>query len=97
MAKIEEKAKVGRPKLAEEEEKKQSWISIGACVFTAVVMIFCGSIVLAGFSPREYFSLKAETLKGQALLEKKYKAPRITEVIKANGKKTLIIPVDYLR
>lgn len=50
MAKKEEKAKVGRPKLAEPELIKESWISIAACLVVALVMVICGAGVLSGGS-----------------------------------------------
>ena len=100
MAKVEEKAKVGRPKLADEETRKDSWISIAACLVVALVMVLSGSCVLAGTSVREYMSLRKSNLKAQAIL--KEELPKrvtvipakktITKTIKPNGEVTYVIP-----
>lgn len=51
MAKNEEKAKVGRPKLADPELIKESWNKIFACSSIAFVMAICGAGVLTGRTP----------------------------------------------
>lgn len=51
MAKNEEKAKVGRPKLADSELINNSWEKIFACLSVASVMAICGAGVLTGRTP----------------------------------------------
>lgn len=53
MAKKEEKAKVGRPKMADPELIKDSWYKIGACLTVAFVMSVCGAGVLSSKTPLE--------------------------------------------
>jgi hypothetical protein len=53
MAKKEEKAKVGRPKMADPELIKDSWYKIGACLTVAFVMSVCGAGVLTSKTPLE--------------------------------------------
>ena len=57
MARKEEKAKVGRPKLAEPELIKESWVNIGACFVVALVMVLCGSFALSGAKISDLISL----------------------------------------
>ncbi len=58
MAKKEEKAKVGRPKLADPELIKDSWCKIGACLSVALVMTVCGVGVLTARTPLQVLTFK---------------------------------------
>lgn len=53
MSKKEEKAKVGRPKMADRELIKDSWYKIGACLSVVFVMSVCGAGVLTSKTPLE--------------------------------------------
>ena len=58
MAKIEEKAKVGRPKLAEPELVKDSWCRVASCLAIALVLIVCGVGVLTNRTPLEVVAFR---------------------------------------
>ena len=58
MAKIEEKAKVGRPKLADSELVKDSWCRIVSCLAIAFVMIICGVGILTNRTPMEVVAFR---------------------------------------
>jgi hypothetical protein len=109
MAKIEEKAKVGRPKLADQELIKESWTNIGSCLVVALVMVVCGVNVLTGKTPLDLVSSKQ--LKGNAsevtktrvvnVSDDKIKIVKIIKptrqtkkIIRPNGKTSLIIPIN---
>lgn len=90
MAKREEKAKVGRPKLAEPELIKDSWQNIASCLVVALVMVVCGSFTLAGVSITDFVSMaSANKLQGNVLNTTVIPANKV-EVIPAN--KVRVIP-----
>ena len=89
MAKIEEKAKVGRPKLAEPELIKDSWKNIASCLVVALVMVVCGSFTLAGVNIMDFVSI-ASTNKLQGNLANITVVPaNKVEVIPANKSKVI--------
>lgn len=109
MAKFEEKAKVGRPKLADSEMVKDSWFSIGACLVVALVMVVCGTHSLTGKTPLDL--LKSNKLQGNAskvtvtrvikVADDSVKVVRVIKpeqkeykVIKPNGEVTRVIPIN---
>lgn len=109
MAKFEEKAKVGRPKLAEPELIKESWFSIGACLFVAVVMVVCGTHSLTGKTPLDF--IKSSKLQGNVsevpvtrvikVSDDSVKVVRVVKPeqkeyrqIKPNGEVTRVIPMN---
>lgn len=101
MAKKEEKAKVGRPKLAEPELLKESWISIAACLVVALVMTVCGAGVLTGNSVRDLVALKGDASKLQGSVVKVIPAKKAKvipakkvsqKIIGTDGKVTYVIP-----
>lgn len=100
MAKMEEKAKVGRPKLAEPELLKESWISIAACLVVALVMAVCGAGVLTGNSVKTLLSSN-DSSKLQGSVVKVIPAKKATvipakkvskKIIGTDGKVTYVIP-----
>ena len=58
MAKIEEKAKVGRPKLADPELVKDSWCRIASCLAIALVLVICGVGELTCRTPLEVVAFR---------------------------------------
>ena len=65
MAKIEEKAKVGRPKLADEELIKDSWCRVASCIAIVLVMTVCGIGVLTARTPWQVLTFqKVDNLSG---------------------------------
>lgn len=109
MAKFEEKAKVGRPKLADPELIKESWYNIGACLVVALVMVVCGMNALTGKTPLDL--IKGNKLQGNVSevtktrvikvadndikIVKVIKPKRQTQkIIKPNGETSLIIPIN---
>lgn len=83
MAKIEEKAKVGRPKLADEELINDSWCKIISCLAIVLAMTVCGIGVLTGRTPSQVLMLRdVENLSGS--------------VAKLRDPNTKIIDVDSL-
>lgn len=83
MAKIEEKAKVGRPKLADEELLNDSWCKIISCLAIILAMTVCGIGVLTGRTPSQVLMLRdVENLSGS--------------VAKLRDPNTRIIDVDSL-
>lgn len=65
MAKIEEKAKVGRPKLADEELLNDSWCKIISCLAIVLTMAVCGIGILTGRTPSQVLMLRdVENLSG---------------------------------
>ena len=108
MARFEEKAKVGRPKLADSELIKESWINIGSCLVVALVMVVCGTHSLTGITPLDL--IKASKFKANVsevtinrvikVADDGVKIVRVIKpeqkehrVIKPNGEVTRIIPV----
>ena len=108
MAKFEEKAKVGRPKLADSELIKESWINIGSCLVVALVMVVCGTHSLTGKTPLDF--IKSSKLQGNAsgvtvnrvikVADDSVKIVRVIKpeqkeqrIIKPNGEVTRVIPV----
>lgn len=108
MARFEEKAKVGRPKLADSELVKESWVSIGACLVVALVMVVCGTHSLTGKTPLDF--IKSSKLQGNVsevtinrvikVADSGVKIVRVIEpdqkeykAIKPNGEVTRVIPV----
>lgn len=79
MAMIEEKAKVGRPKLAEPELIKDSWQNIASCLVVALVMFVCGTFALANVNVIDFISI-ASTSKLQGSV--------------ANVNKATVVPVN---
>ena len=109
MAKVEEKAKVGRPKLADQELIKESWFNIGSCLVVALVMVVCGTHSLTGKTPLDF--IKSAKLQGNVAevtrtrvvnvsdgkvkIVKVIKPERQTKkVIRPNGETRLIIPIN---
>ena len=83
MAKIEEKAKVGRPKLADEELLNDSWCKIISCLAVILAMTVCGIGVLTSRTPSQVLMLRdVENLSGS--------------VAKLRDPDTRIIDVDSL-
>lgn len=83
MAKIEEKAKVGRPKLGDEELLNDSWCKIISCLAIILAMTVCGIGVLTGRTPSQVLMLRdVENLSGS--------------VAKLRDPNTRIIDVDSL-
>lgn len=75
MAKKVEKTKVGRPKLADDSLRKESWINISACLLVAFVMTMCGSNVLFGSSTG---TINTTKLQGNAsMIDEEVKPVRI--------------------
>lgn len=112
MAKIEEKAKVGRPKLADPELIKDSWYKIASCLVVAIVMAICGIGVLTNRTPLEVLTFtnpnkvqanvanaKTVTVIGAKRVETKVIKPNkvVTKKIKTNGDVTYIIPANEAR
>lgn len=58
MAKMEEKAKVGRPKLADPELIKDSWCKIAASLSFVFVFAICGIGVLTARTPLQVITFK---------------------------------------
>lgn len=58
----EDKAKVGRPKLADEELIKDSWCRVGACLAIVFVLIICGIGVLTTRTPLQVLTFKNSAL-----------------------------------
>lgn len=56
--KEEEKAKVGRPKLAEPELIKDSWCRIASCSVIAVVMVICMVGLITERTPLQVMTFK---------------------------------------
>ena len=54
----EEKAKVGRPKLADEELIKDSWCRIGASLAIVFVLVICGIGVLTTKTPLQVLTFQ---------------------------------------
>lgn len=105
MAKKEEKAKVGRPKLAEPELIKESWISIAACLVVALVMVICGAGVLTGGKVFDSF-LSNEPSKLQGSAVKVIPAQEVTvipakkvskKVIGTDGTVSYVIPANEVK
>lgn len=109
MAKFEEKAKVGRPKLADKELIKESWYSVGACLVVALVMVVCGMNALTGKTPLDL--IKSNKLQGNVSEVTKTRIINVANsgvkivsvikpeqkeqrLIKPNGKVTKIIPIN---
>ena len=83
MAKIEEKTKVGRPKLAEDDLLNDSWCKIISCLAIILAMTVCGIGVLTGRTPSQVLMLRdVENLSGS--------------VAKLRDPDTKIIDVDSL-
>lgn len=113
MAKKEEKAKVGRPKLADPELIKDSWFKVGACLVVALVMVVCGAGVLTGRSPWQILTFQnpskvqgnvasAENTKIMDVKSlnntKIIKAKKVTKkIIGTNGKVTYVIPAKEVK
>jgi len=97
MAKIEEKAKVGRPKLADSELINDSWCKIASCLVVALVMTICGVGVLTNRTPFEVMTF-ANPNKAQASVAKVKTVTVLspkhveTKVIKAKKAATVVIP-----
>lgn len=110
MAKKEEKAKVGRPKLADPELIKDSWCKIGACLSVALVMAICGAGVLTGRTPWQIITFhNPNKIQGNALNSENTKIidakslnntsvikakKATTRIISPNGEMTYIIPAN---
>ena len=109
MAKFEEKAKVGRPKLADSELIKDSWFNIGSCLVVALVMVVCGTHSLTGVTPLDL--IKSSKLQGNAsevainrvikVSDDSVKIVRVIKpeqkeykMIKPNGEVTRVIPIN---
>lgn len=94
----EEKNKVGRPKLAEPELIKDSWIKVGSSLFVALVMALCGAGILTSGTPFKIESLnkaQASVTKVDSSKVKIIKANRLTKrIIKPNGEIKYIIPAN---
>lgn len=99
--KVEEKAKVGRPKLADPELIKDSWYRIAASLSIVFVLVICGVGVLTARTPLQVLTFQnADKLKGNVVtVEKNVKKVRVipakkleTRVINADGTVTRIIP-----
>lgn len=94
----EEKNKVGRPKLAEPELIKDSWIKVGSSLFVALVMTLCGAGILTSGTPFKIESLnkaQASVTKVDSSKVKIIKANRLTKrIIKPNGEIKYIIPAN---
>lgn len=58
MLKKEEKAKVGRPKLADDVRKKDSWTTIGICTAMALVLCIGGIGDFTGRTPWQVLSFQ---------------------------------------
>ena len=94
MAKKEEKAKVGRPKLAEPELISDSWKNIASCLVVALVMMVCGSFTLAGVNIADFVSLASTNkLQGNVVGATVVPANEV-EVIPAN--KAKVIPAKKI-
>ena len=107
MAKIEEKGKVGRPKLADEELIKDSWCRIASCSAIALVMVVCMVGVITTRTPWQVLSFKyVDNLSG-SVAEINYSKTEVSEqkitriipakkatkrIIGADGSVTRVIP-----
>lgn len=58
----DEKVKVGRPKLADEELIKDSWCRVGASLAIALVLAVCGIGVLTTRTPLQVLTFKESSL-----------------------------------
>lgn len=108
MSKKEEKAKVGRPKLADKDLIKDSWCRIAASLSIVIVMIICGVGVLTTRTPWQVLTFKSsDNLKANVVSAnnvkdsnsknndnvKIIKAKKVTtKIIGTDGKITYIIP-----
>lgn len=99
--KLEEKAKVGRPKLADPELIKDSWYRIAASLSIVFVLVICGVGVLTTRTPLQVLTFQnADRLQGNVVVvEKAKKNVRVipakkseTRIINADGTVTRIIP-----
>ena len=94
----EEKNKVGRPKLAEPELIKDSWVKVGSSLFVALVMALCGAGILTSGTPFKITSLskaQASVAKIDSSKVRVIKANRVTKrIIKPNGEVKYIIPAN---
>lgn len=93
MQKFEEKNKVGRPKLADEELIKDSWCKIASCSVVAIVMLVCAIGIMTERTPFQVLTFKIPQVKDiQANVVRK--APvkvTQTKVISARKIKTKVI------
>ncbi len=92
----EEKNKVGRPKLAEPELIKDSWIKVGSSLFVALVMALCGAGILTSGTPFKIESLnkiQGNVSNVDSSKVRVIKANKVTKkIIKPNGQVKYIIP-----
>lgn len=86
MAKIEEKAKVGRPKLADPELIKDSWCKVASCLAVALVLTICGVGVLTNRTPLEVVAFKQPDNYKATIAERK-----VVTVIGAKNVETKVI------
>ena len=96
MQKFEEKNKVGRPKLADEELIKDSWCRIASCSVVIIVMLVCAIGIMTERTPFQVLTFKIPQVKDiQANVVRKVPV-KVTEtkVINPNKVSTRIIDTD---
>lgn len=93
MEKFEEKNKVGRPKLADEELVKDSWCRVASCSVVAIVMVICAIGVITNRTPFQVLTFKIPQVENiQANIVKKVPVNvKQTKVISARKLKTEVI------
>lgn len=110
--KKEEKAKVGRPKLADSELVKDSWCKIAACTLSAVVMLICAIGIITNRTPFQVLTFqnpyevqasvgnaKTRTIDAKSLGNTRNIPAKKAEkrIIKADGEVTRVIPANPVR
>lgn len=97
---MEEKAKVGRPKLADSELIKDSWCRIATGLSFAFVFLICGVGILTTRTPLQVITFKNMNNVKASVVNVKEENVRVipakkveTRVINTDGTITRIIPV----